>query len=62
MELTTQLKTLTTKWLAGCDSIATVFEKLVIEQMLDILPQDLRVWLCERKPMTGDEAAALADD
>ena len=61
-ELATKLKTLTTKWLGGSDSVADVIEKLVVEQLLDILPQDLRIWLCERKPTTGDQAAALADD
>ena len=61
-ELVTQLKSLATKWLTGCDSVAAVIEKLVVEQLLDILPQDLCVWLCERKPTNGDEAATFADD
>ena len=30
-ELSTRLKSLATKWLAGCDSVATVIEKLVVE-------------------------------
>ena len=61
-ELATRLKSLATKWLTGSNSVAAVIEKLVVEQLLDILPQDLCVWLCERKPTNRDEAATLADD
>lgn len=62
VELATRLKNLATKWLVGCDTVTAVIEKLVVEQLLDTLPGDLRIWLCERKPTTADEAAALADD
>ncbi len=39
-----------------------VIEKLVVEQLLDTLPTDLRIWLCERKLTTADEAVILAGD
>ena len=62
VELVTRLQKLAKRWLAGCDSVAAVIEKLVVEQLLDILPAELQIWLCERKPATGNEAATLADD
>ena len=62
MEIETRLKNLGTKWLAGCNSVAAVIEKLVVEQPMDILPTDLQIWMCERKPTTGEEAGALADN
>ena len=37
-------------------------EKLVVEQLATTMPADLRIWLAERKPMTGAEAGKLADD
>ena len=47
------------KWTADCDSVT---EKLLIEQLLDTVPADLRVWLSEKKPTTGLEAGRIADD
>ena len=62
MELLTRLKTLATKWLAGCDSVIAVIEKIVMKQLLEVLPSDLRVWMCQWKLTTGDEGAVLADE
>ena len=47
VELATKLKNWATKWLAGCESVPAVIEKLVVEQLLDTLPTDLWIWLCE---------------
>ena len=37
-------------------------QKLLVEQLLNAMPSDLRVWVGERKPETGKEAGRLADD
>jgi len=34
----------------------------MIEQFLVSVPEDLRIWLCERKPTSIRQAAGLADD
>ena len=60
--MATRLKTLETKWLSACDSVEADVEKLIVEQLLDILPSDLCIWLCERKPTTEEQTAALSDD
>ena len=35
---------------------------MLIEQLLNAMPEDLRVWLSEKKPATGSEAGRLADE
>jgi len=62
MELATRLQGLAKKWLAECDSINAVMARVVLEQLLDAMPVDLRVWLCERKPTSPEQAGTLADD
>ena len=62
VELATRLLDLAKKWLTDSDTADKMIEKLVLEQLLDIAPYDLRVWLCERKPKTVTEAGSLADD
>ena len=34
----------------------------MLEQFLETLPGDMRIWLCERKPTTAKEASSMADD
>ena len=53
IEFVTRLADLFRKWTADCDSVADMTEKLLIEQLLDTVPADLRVWLSEKKPTTG---------
>ena len=50
------------KWFDGCDTVEKVCEKLVVEQLMNILPGEIRIWVGERKPTTGSAAGALADD
>ena len=50
------------KWTADCDTVAAISEKLLIEQLLDTMPTELRIWLSEKKPATMREAGKLADD
>ena len=48
--------------MAGCDTVEAVTEKVTIEQLLNTMPADLRIWVGERKPKTAGEAGRLADD
>ena len=61
-ELAARLHDLARKWMAGCDTVDAVLEKLVVEQLASMLPTDLRIWVVERKPANGVEAGRLADD
>ena len=58
----TRLQDLAKKWLSECDSVQKMLERVVLEQFLDTLPGDLRIWLCERKPTTVEQASSMADD
>ena len=51
--MATRLKESGYQVVAGWDS-------LVVEQLMDNLPTDLHIWMCERKPTTGEEAGAIA--
>ena len=61
-ELNLRLQDLLRRWFEGCDSIDAVCEKVLVEQLLNAMPAELKVWVGERKPTTGEEAARLADD
>ena len=39
-----------------------IAEKMLIEQMLNITPADVREWLSEKKPTTGLEVGRLTDN
>ena len=36
------------KWMAGCKTVEEVSEKMVIEQLLNTMPSDLRIWIKEK--------------
>lgn len=46
------------KWTRECDSR----EKMVAEQVLMALPEDICIWVWERKPKTATEAGQLAGE
>ena len=48
--------------MAECDTVETVTEKVTIEQLLNTMPPDLRIWVVERKPKMARGAGGLADD
>lgn len=62
VELAIRLQDLLKKWMADCDTIETVSEKVATEQLLNTMPADLRIWVGERKPKTASEAGKLSDD
>ena len=61
-ELNLRLQDLLWRWLKGCDSVDAVCEKTLVDQLLNAMPAELKVWVGERKPTTGEEEASLADD
>uniref|UniRef100_A0A1X7TMG4 CCHC-type domain-containing protein n=1 Tax=Amphimedon queenslandica TaxID=400682 RepID=A0A1X7TMG4_AMPQE len=45
----------------GCRSMAELREKMLLKQLHNVMPPELRIWVNERKPMSADEAATLAN-
>ena len=62
VELASRLGDLFRKWTSDCTSVHAVIEKIVTEQLLNTMPDDLCIWISERKPKTYREAGRLADD
>ena len=60
-ELLVRLQDLARKWLKSCDSAEKVLDIMVMEQLLNTLAPDVRLWVRERKPKSSDEASQLAD-
>ena len=50
------------KWTADCTTVEAVAEKMITEQLLNMMPNDLRIWLSEKKPTSCREAGCWADD
>ena len=62
MVLAARLRNLAGNWMADVHMVEEVLEKLVVEQLVNTMPAELRIWVAERKPKTGLEAGRLADD
>ncbi len=50
------------KWIKTCKTMEDQLDLVVMEQFLNTLHPDTRIWVKERKPKTGAEAGQLADD
>ena len=61
-EMATRVLDLLRKWMRECTSMEEVMEMVAVEQMLNSLPAEMRVWVCEKKPKTVTEVGKLADD
>ena len=61
-EMATRVMHLLWKWMRECTSMEEVLEVVAVEKMLNSLPAEMRVWVCERKPRTVAEVGRLADD
>ena len=57
-----RLNDMVKKWMTDCETVEAVLEKLVVEQLLNAMQADQKVWVSERKPKTGEAAGELADD
>ena len=62
VELVIRVRDLAEKWLKDCGSRHAVIDAVVMEQFVDVLPDDVRVWVKERKPRSSEEAGRLAED
>ena len=60
--LATRLTDLAGKWLKECGTVQEVVDAVVKEQLLRALPDEVRVWVSERKPTTSAAAGRLAED
>ena len=61
-ELAARLEDLADKWMKTCTSIEELRDLVVLEQLLNMLPEDARIFVKEREPRTSMEAGRLADD
>ena len=61
-EIATRLTDLAGRWLKDCSTFEEVKDAVVKEQLLTTLPEDVRMWVKERKPKTTTDAAQLAED
>ena len=52
VELAIQVRNLAEKWLKNCENRAAVVDVVVKEQFIEVLPEEVRVWVKKRKPRT----------
>ena len=62
VELVIRVRDLAEKWLKDRGNRQTVVDALVKEQFVEVLPENVKVWVKERKPGTNQEAGRLAED
>ena len=62
IELVTHLRDLAGKWLRDDMTAAELRDAIIAEQLLAALPEDVRIWVTERKPKSSTEAGQLAED
>ena len=62
VELAIRVKDLAEKWLRDCRDREAVVDVMVKEQFVEVLPEEVRVWVKERKPRNTQEAGRLAED
>ena len=60
-ELVVRLQDLQERWTKKCTSVDELREVYVMEQFLNTLPADLRLWIREQNPKAVADAAELAD-
>ena len=61
-ELAIRMSDLLERWTVECKSVAELRERVLLEQLLNVMSPELKIWVTERKPKTTEEAARLADD
>ena len=62
IELVICIWDLAEKWLKDCGSGQAVLDAVMKEQFVEVLPDDVRVWVKEWKLGTSEEAGKLAED
>ena len=61
-QLVARLYDLASRWMLGRKTVEELKDLVILEQLLAILPEDVRIWVKERKPKSSIEAGQLADD
>ncbi len=61
-ELVIRLTDVAQKWTKECATVEKLLDVVVLEQFLDTLDPNTRIWVKERKPKSSEEAGRLADD
>ena len=61
-QMATRILDLTNYWTRECSTVEELRELIATEQVLRSLPENIRVWVHERKPTTAAEAGQLAED
>ena len=56
VELVIHIQDLAEKWLKDCGSRQAVLDAVVKEHFVEVLPDEVRVWVKERKPRTSEVA------
>ena len=49
------------RWLKPADGIEKILEQIAVEQFLNGLPQEVRVWVASQNPTTSAEVASLLE-
>ena len=62
VEMLTRITDLAGKWLKSSETREKVIDSIVREQFINVLPEEARIWVKERKPKTSKEAGTLAED
>ena len=62
LELVIRVRDLAGKWLKDYRNRGDLTDTIVTEQFVNVLPEDVKVWVKERKPKTSEEAEQLAED
>ena len=57
-----RIEDLAGKWMKTAESKDEVIDSVLMEQLLRMLPENVRLFVKERKPKTSAEASKLADD
>ena len=62
VELVTRTRILAEKWLKKYKTKEEVVDVIIKEQFVEALPEEVKVWVKERRPSTSTEAGQLAED
>uniref|UniRef100_A0A1X7U6C9 SCAN box domain-containing protein n=1 Tax=Amphimedon queenslandica TaxID=400682 RepID=A0A1X7U6C9_AMPQE len=58
----TQITDLADKWLESCTTREEVIDCVILQQFVNVLPEEARTWVKERKPSASKEAAVVEID
>ena len=61
-ELVIRLTDLATRWTRECKSQEELLDLIIKEQLLTMLPADVRIWVTKRRPKSSREAGELAEN